>query len=589
MKISLSKLLLMAVAVVAVACSSEVDSDSPNFKELIEKVSIAVPTAADSRTTIDPDGMTTRWATGDKLAVWAKNEAGDYVLSGAQFMMHHYSKEFDYAFFDANIPAMAEGEYTYYLSYPMPKSVNGTEVTYSVAQTQSGVYDGKYDIMLAEVPAVAEALSSSATTLNTVMRHQMHAVKITIPEGRNLYDGRFYRLEITFPEGSGVVGDITFDIANPEAKPTYSNLSNFVAVESAEGFDAGSEIWVFVLPGSVDGDVSYRVRGERRHSNVATYSLSKEFVKGHITPINMAIPTIYPYYSAAIITVEQNNLGEEYNTVRVYDANGGLLGEYPRNDKGVYIVDYEGEFDCDQYDNTSWRVEFDSEHAIVSSYVAMGDMTDYTSHNYTTDVPYLFFEDFSTITDYSRDVVTSAQGTTTTAYDLSSYGLRSGWTGARTGGSAGTALRVGGRVDEVVLGTTRTYGRLDSPALSGIKSGVKIAVKVSFNYSGGRDGSSKYSPWAKIGYHTTAGNIEGHKTTFSDSWSTNGVDTEVDITPIEVTTSWSSITQEATFVFSDFTNAHRLAWVVTGSGRSNSITNGNNWIYLDNIKVQIAN
>ena len=84
MKISLSKLLLMAVAVVAVACSSEVDSDSPNFKELIEKVSIAVPTAADSRTTIDPDGMTTRWASGDKLAVWAKNEAGDYVLSGAQ-------------------------------------------------------------------------------------------------------------------------------------------------------------------------------------------------------------------------------------------------------------------------------------------------------------------------------------------------------------------------------------------------------------------------------------------------------------------------------------------------------------------------
>lgn len=589
MKISLSKLLLMAVAVVAVACSSEVDSDSPNFKESIEKVSIAVPTAADSRTTIDPDGMTTRWAAGDKLAVWAKNSAGDYVLSGTQFMMHHYSSEFNYAFFDANIPAMAEGEYTYYLSYPMPKSVIGTEVTYSVAQTQSGAYDGKYDIMLAEVPAVAEALSSTATTLNTVMRHQMHAVKITIPEGRNLYDDRFYRLEISFPEGSGVVGDITFDVANPEAKPTYSNLSNVVVVESAEGFDAGSEIWVFVLPGSVDGDVSYRVRGERRHSNVATYSLSKEFVKGHITPINMAIPTIYPYYSAAIITVEQNNLGEEYNTVRVYDANGGLLGEYPRNDKGVYIVDYEGEFDCDQYDNTSWRVEFDSEHAIVSSYVAMGDMTDYTSHNYTTDVPYLFFEDFSTITDYSRDIVTGAQGTTTTAYDLSSYGLRSGWTGARTGGSAGTALRVGGRVDEVVLGTTRTYGRLDSPALSGIKSGVKVAVKVSFNYSGGRDGSSKYSPWAKIGYHTTAGNIEGHKTTFNDSWSTNGVDTEVDITPIEVTTSWSSITQEATFVFSDFTNAHRLAWVVTGTGRSNSITNGNNWIYLDNIKVQIAN
>jgi hypothetical protein len=440
--------------------------------------------------------------------------------------------------------------------------------------------------MIAE-PATASALSAThSVELNTIMRHQMHAVKITVPEGRNLYGGRFYRLEITFP--NDVVGDITLDITDPNAEPVYSNTSNVVVLESAEGFDAGSEIWAFVLPGSVDGDVSYKVRGERRHSNVATYSLSKEFVKGRITPINMAIPTIYPYYSAAIITVEQNNLGEEYNTVRVYDANGGLLGEYPRNDKGVYIVDYEGEFDCDQYDNTSWRVEFDSEHAIVSSYVAMGDMTDYTSHNYTTDVPYLLFEDFSTITDYSRDVETGAQGTAHDAYDLTAYGLRSGWTGARTGGSAGTALRVGGRVDEVFLGTTRTYGRLDSPALSGIKSGVKIAVKVSFNYSGGRQGSSKYSPWAKIGYHTTEGNIAGHTTTFSDSWKTNSVDTEVDITPIEVTNSWSNITQEATFVFSDFTNAHRLAWIVTGTGRSNSITNGNSWIYLDNIKVQIA-
>lgn len=589
MKISLSKLLLMAVAVVAVACSSEVDSDSPNFKESIEKVSIAVPTAADSRTTIDPDGMTTRWATGDKLAVWAKNSAGDYVLSGTQFMMHHYSSEFDYAFFDANIPAMAEGEYTYYLSYPMPKSVNGTEVTYSVAQTQSGAYDGKYDIMLAEVPAVAEALSSTATTLNTVMRHQMHAVKITIPEGRNLYDGRFYRLEITFPEGSGVVGDITFDVANPQAKPTYSNLSNVVVVESAEGFDAGSEIWVFVLPGSVDGDVSYRVRGERRHSNVATYSLSKEFVKGHITPINMAIPTIYPYYSAAIITVEQNNLGEEYNTVRVYDANGGLLGEYPRNDKGVYIVDYEGEFDCDQYDNTSWRVEFDSEHAIVSSYVAMGDMTDYTSHNYTTDVPYLFFEDFSTITDYSRDVVTGAQGTAHDAYDLTAYGLRSGWTGARTGGYAGKAMRFGSRVDRV-WGYTHTYGRIDSPAMTGLKDGVAVNVSVSFNYSAGRDGDDKYTPRVAYGSTTTAGLINGTSGSFSsdaDSW------TDIDyLGVLAITTidgSADNIPYFQSYTITDCTNARRLSWQIRGTGEGDFIGNGNQYMFIDNIKVQIAN
>mgnify|MGYP003290813785 CR=1 FL=1 len=592
MKISLSKLLLMAVAVVAVACSSEVDSDSPNFKEPIEKVSIAVPTAADSRTTIDPDGMTTRWATGDKLAVWAKNEAGDYVLSGAQFMMHHYSEEFDYAFFDANIPAMAEGGYTYYLSYPMPNSVNGTEVTYSVAQTQSGVYDGKYDIMLAEVPAVAEALSTSATTLNTVMRHQMHAVKITIPEGRNLYDGRFYRLEITFPEGSGVVGDITFDVANPEAKPTYSNLSNVVVVESAEGFDAGSEIWVFVLPGSVDGDVSYRVRGERRHSNVATYSLSKEFVKGHITPINMAIPTIYPYYSAAIITVEQNNLGEEYNTVRVYDANGGLLGEYPRNDKGVYIVDYEGEFDCDQYDNTSWRVEFDSEHAIVSSYVAMGDMTDYTSHNYTTDVPYLFYEDFSALAtfdgDYTGGPYTSTSNASIAGRDLSQYGIATGWTGARTGcDAAGTAILVSGRTDYVIAGATRAYGRLESPALSAIKPDKSVKVKVTFDYGGSRSGGSWAYAVAKVGYTTTQGILNGYATQFNNNAAFSGIDGAIDVPDIPTSGSASALTLSMSYNIDVCTSLHRLSWHI-GSLGTTFIGNGYQWMYIDNIKVQIV-
>lgn len=586
MKIITKLASLTAFALALTACVNEVDN-GPVKPSTIEEVGFELCGEA-TRTSIDPDGVTTRWAEGDRMAVWAQDAAGDYALENTTFRFHHYSEEYDHGYFVANIASMAEGDYTYMLAYPAPQSVSGTQATYSVPATQSGAYDGKYDIMIAE-PAVADALSAERRVeINTVMRHQMHAVKITVPEGRNLYGTRFYRLEITFP--NPVVGDITLDITNPDAEHVYSNMSNVVVLESAEGFDAGSVLWAFVLPGTVDGDVSYRVKGERRHSNVATYSLSKQMQKGRVTPINMAIPTIYPYYSAAIITVEQNNLGEEYNTVRVYDANGGLLGEYPRNDKGVYIVDYEGEFDCDQYDNTSWRVEFDSEHAIVSSYVAMGDMTDYTSHNYTTDVPYLLYEDFSTITDYSRDVVTSAQGTTTTAYDLSegTYGLRSGWTGARTGGSAGTALRVGGRVDEVVLGTTRTYGRLDSPALSGIKSGVKVNVKVSFNYSGGRDGSSKYSPWAKIGYHTTTGNIAGHTTTFSDSWSSQNVDAEVDISPITVTSSWSSITQEATYTFNEFTNAHRLSWVVTGSGRSNSITNGNNWIYLDNIKVQIV-
>ncbi len=586
MKIITKLASLTAFALALTACVNEVDN-GPVKPSTIGEVGFELCGEA-TRTSIDPDGVTTRWAPGDKMAVWAQDAAGNYTLENTTFRFHHYSDEFDHGYFVANIASMAEGDYTYMLAYPTPQSVSGTQATYSVPATQSGAYDGKYDIMIAE-PAVADALSAERKVeINTVMRHQMHAVKITVPEGRNLYGTRFYRLEITFP--NPVVGDITLDITNPDAEPVYSNMSNVVVLESAEGFDAGSVLWAFVLPGTVDGDVSYRVKGERRHSNVATYSLSKQMQKGRVTPINMAIPTIYPYYTAVTLSIEANNLGEDFNYFDVYDNNGNHMGRFTPNATNKYIIDYEGEFDADQYDNSTWRVVYDSEHAIVEDTVQFGDMTDYSEHYYSTEVPYLLYEDFSTIASYSRDVVTSAQGTTTTAYDLSegTYGLRSGWTGARTGGEAGTAIRVGGRVDEVVFGTTRTYGRLDSPALSGIKSGVKVNVKVSFNYSGGRDGSSKYSPWAKIGYHTTTGNIEGHTTTFSDSWSSKNVDAEVDISPITVTSSWSSITQEATYTFNEFTNAHRLSWVVTGSGRSNSITNGNNWIYLDNIKVQIA-
>mgnify|MGYP003298467999 CR=1 FL=1 len=241
------------------ACVSEVDNGPV---KPVESGEVGFELCGEAtRTSIDPDGVTTRWAEGDKMAVWAEDAAGNYTLANTTFRFHHYSDEFDHGYFVANIASMAEGDYTYMLAYPTPQSVSGTQATYSVPATQSGAYDGKYDIMIAE-PAVAEALSAKRKVeINTVMRHQMHAVKITVPEGRNLYGTRFYRLEITFP--NPVVGDITLDITNPDAEPVYSNMSNVVVLESAEGFDAGSVLWAFVLPGTVDGDVSYRVKGER--------------------------------------------------------------------------------------------------------------------------------------------------------------------------------------------------------------------------------------------------------------------------------------------------------------------------------------
>lgn len=547
---------------------------------------------ATTRTSIDPDGQSTRWAPGDKLALWAKDANGDFVLSNALFSMRHYSTEFDHAYFTANINEMAEGDYTYLLSYPYPQSVEGTKATYRVSATQSGNYDGKYDIMVAE-PVVAKALSAKERVeLNTVTKHQMHALKINVPEGRNLYGDRFYRLEITFP--SDVVGDITVDVSDPNAEPTYTNTSNVIVVEREEGFDVGDDIWVFVLPGTVEGDVTYRVRGERRHSEYTTFPMSRTLERGHVTPVRMMIPVVYPLYTSVNISVEKNNLGEDFNYFDLYEGDA-YIGRYQRNASNKYVVfDQEGEFNTDAFDNRSLRIVFDTDNAVVESTTNTGVVTAYVENICNTTIPYLFTEDFSTLQAYNGDYdagpYTSVDGATTVAKDLSQYGIPSGWTGARTGCDAeGSAILVGGRVDCVILGATRAYGRLDSPAMSSIKPDKKVNVKVSFTYSGSRSGSSTYYPVGRCGYTTMPDAINGYATQFNNNEAFKNIDGAVTIPNIPTNGSAAAATAEMTYTIAGCTSAHRLSWHVGHMGYKNfKIDNGNGWMYVDNIKVQIV-
>ena len=545
-----------------------------------------------TRTSIDPDGISTRWAEGDEISVWAKDSAGNSVFSNAKFSLRYFSTEWDKAYFVGHIDAMAEDEYTYYMSYPRPVSVDGTKATYSVAAEQSGEYDGKYDIMVAEPTVTGSLTTGKRVEMNTVMRHQMHAIKITVPEGRNLYGKRFEYLEIIFPQD--VVGDITIDAADPNAEPTYSNTSNVIRVENSNGFDVGDDIWVFVLPGTIDGDVSYRVRGGKRHSEYASYPMARNMEAGHVTPIRMMIPVIYPLYTAVHFSIDQNNLGEEFNFFDVYDSNGNHMGKFERNASNQYTVDYEGEFDADMYDNSQWRIVFDSENAVVETTINLGDMTDYTEHTRWMNVPYLFSEDFSTLAayngDYKNGPYTSVDGAAENGRDLAQYGLASGWSGARTGcDAAGTAIMVSGRVDCVLLGATRAYARLDSPAMVTIKEGKEINVKVTFNYSGSRTGSSTYYPVGRIGYTTTAGLLNGYATQFNNNESFKDIDGAVAIPNIPTGGSANSTTQTMTYNIKGCTSSHRLSWHVGHMGYKNfKIDNGYGWMYVDNIKVQIV-
>ena len=487
--------LLAVVFLLLASCVNEIETAVVPSE--VYEVGFSLPVDA-TRTSIGPDGKTTRWTPGDNLAVWAKDSEGNYAFENAKFMLRYFSGEYDKAYFTSNIAAMAEGEYTYMLSYPTPVSTQGTLATYTLPTVQSGKYDGsydgsydgRYDIMLAE-PVVEGALTSSKRVeLNTVMHHQMHALKITIPEKSSNFADKVYSIEITFP--NAVVGDITLDVANPNAEPTYTNTSNTITVKSDEGFAVGSDIWVFVLPGTVSGDVSYRIYGAEQRSVVSTYHLEREFARGHVTPVRMAMPE-FDKYTVLNFSIGENYLGENFNFFTLYDDNGNNMGVFNRNAENRYSVEYEGEFNADNFNNTNWKLVFDSENAVVENSVNLGSIKPYFQNNITpVDVPYLLFEDFQNVTESKSNGDNSYAASDRDQPGVALSGTLDGWNAARYWLKPG-AMRINARTQSVgatIFGaklyfTSFHYGRVDTPPLGnstrGLKPNKSISVNVHFD------------------------------------------------------------------------------------------------------------
>ena len=596
------KLALLTVAALGfVACADEANNNPVKPSVDAEEVSIAMPLDA-TRTAIEDDGATTRWAEGDKLAVWAMDAEGGYAFENAQFTLRYFSPEYDKAYFTSNIAPMAEGDYTYYLSYPKPVSTSGTTATYTLSAAQSGKYDGIHDIMIAE-PVVNEALTvGRRVEFNTIMRHQMHALKITIPEKASNFADRVYSLEITFP--NAVVGDVTLDVTNPNAEPVYSNTSNTITVKSDDGFMVGSDIWVFVLPGTVSGDVSYKLKGLAQRSEVATYALEREFERGHVTPIRMAMPP-YEKYTALHFSIGANYLGEEFNTFTLYDNNGNEVGVFTRNAENRYTVEYNGEFDAANFSNTNWTLVFDSDNAIVENSVNLGTIKPYFEQSITpVDVPYLMFEDFEDVTEQENLGNNSYSQSEAKQPGAALTGTLSGWNAARFWIKPGAA-RINSRYQSVKIimaFASYHYGRLDTPPIGngtrGLKPGVSVNVKVAFDAALYRHTSSSLSlteGGINIATHSNASNpIDGIPT------GSTGITSSYDTTLADFGTTFfyqslannagdnafgqSFPTYSTEIPASAGTRIVFYPTLTTASGTGNSEV----MVYLDNIRLSIA-
>ena len=583
-----------------VACSTPYEDISSTQPELME-VGFELGDDA-TRTTIDPDGKSTRWAVGDKLAVWAVNSEGDYTFENATFTLRYFSGEFQKAYFTSNIASMSEGEYTYYLSYPEPKSVDGTKATFSLPANQSGKYEGRYDIMVAE-PVAAEALTTGKKVeFNTIMRHQMHALKITIPERDSNFANKVQSLEITFP--NNVVGDVTLDVTNPNDELTYSNMSNTITVHSDEGFMVGSDIWVFVLPGTVSGDVSYKITGFEQRSEVATYPFERTFERGHVTPVRMAMPP-FEKYTVFNFSIGENYLGEDFNFFTLYDNNGTNMGTYYRNAENRYTWEYSGEMSADAYSNMSWTLVFDSDNAVVENSVNLGTIRPYFAQNITpVDVPYLLFEDFNDASEDESYGNNSYSSSEREQPGVALSGTLAGWNAARFWIKPGAA-RINSRYQSVkifVAFASYHYGRLDTPPLGngsrGLKPGASVNVNVTFDSALYKHKSSSLSLTKgeiNVATHTNHSNpIDGIPT------GSTGVNSSYDTTLADFGTTFfnqalADNADEDAFgqSFPEYsteipaTSDSRIVFyptLTTASGTGNTEVN----VYIDNIRVWIA-
>ena len=581
---------------------------------------------AQTRTEMLSDGLGTAWSPGDELAVWALDQSGNYTISNQRFKT--YGIDSGRGFFTSTLSApMPEGIYTYYCSYPVPISVNRNLAKFNIPSVQDGKVSGGADIMIATpvshgpLTAIPEPEDHSGMSME--MNRMTHQFRFFIPENDTaLGNEKITRLELSFPKG--VCGTVMYDITNPAQTNGLMGSESFVTLNlarpigvSSESTDAYDFACVAIAPVSFEAGQTLSVKAYTENCT-ATFDpidlKGKTCKAGHSTPVKLKIKEIKEIAYRINFTMTGNNLGENPTSIKLVAPDGCI---WPDTESNEYVYRPGGEITAGEsftvkfteleayraFSNKDITVIFESDNAIMTVYTRTGTIpADAESHttNLHAAVPYLFHEDFSGISDFSFDIVTGAQGTACTGYDLSiantskdnvNPGLRTGWTGARTGGQAGTSVRVGSRIDQV-YGFTHTFGRIDSPALSNLKDGASVDIKVSFDYSGGRDGREEYSPRAVFGYTETTGPISGTSGSFSsdsDNW--NDISEPQLIPTIDLSGSYTKVHQNMTCVISGCANTYRLSWQIRGTGSMTGIIqigNGNQWMYIDNIKVQIS-
>ena len=617
-------------ALILSACGAE------DFQEPIigpHKVGFYVGSGTDTRTEMLPNGLSAVWTPGDELAVWAKNSAGDFILSDHVFKTYGIDGRSGY-FTSALSQAMPDDTYTYYCTYPVPESSDGTNVTFNIPALQDGKVTGGADIMIAtpiqhgELTPVPELEDHSAMSM--IMNRMMHQFRFFVPSDNTvLGNEQISKIVLSFPRN--VVGTASFDVSDPSASGVLSDGSSQITLKLTSPLTTSTAssvnyACVAINPCAFEAGEMLQIKAytSTRIAYVDPIDLcARNFQAGHSTPVKLKVRSVTDYPYQLSFKVVANNLGEKPRVITLTAPSSCVWEGYDSNvltyDPGREIeigetitVRFENEATFRAFSGQNISIVYDSDSALTSQTVKIANLSSTDSVMTSLTVPYLFFEDFSGIPSFSDGHDDPKVGTASDTYkgisELSSYSL-SDWYGTRIGGQSGTSLRICCRYEHVLLAGAYYKGRAYTPFLSNIKDGKDVNITVSFRYGSNRSerdpllGSRPQKNaimYFGINTQETVTNpdqsegdiIDNITGMIAGSGFSSAAPTSLNpllISNEKMSTSGGSYTSfEGTknVTVSNVDNGMRLAWIVTTDNTSSN-TNGNYWLYIDDIKVQI--
>lgn len=573
--------ILSALSLLLVSCEQ---FETPTFNNSNEgKVRVTITSGTpQSRTSIAENGLSTTWCNDDQIAVWASNGSSN-VLNAQPFAVYYAMGS--YVEFTADINPMGDGNFTYYSTHPLPASISGTTATFPIERLQQGSFDGSNDILVA-YPTTGLALDNEEAEVSLTFKHKMHSLRMFVPDDVEGMGEPIRRVDITFP--TQVVGNVSVDYTSATTPATLSNGSEVVSIEIPEGLSASSDsdrkyAYAIVFPATMNesDQITFTVRSDNYRS-VQSFG-ARALSEGGSTPVRL---TCTPDNRTILrFTIGNNFLGEKPIKVTFTAAIGEAVADCATTfDKyGYYDLDVT---DLEGLAGQSITVTYESENAIVSQALTLPNYVAGRVTDITLTVPYLLYEDFSTVGNISsNDDYTSGFSTGT----KDGVSFLNGWSGGRVGASAGTAIRIACRRE-----TSADYpARVDTAPLSGLKAGANVSVSWTFDYSMDRqEGGVAISmpllgQYVYLGSTTTQGAINS-----GTNFYTSGIGGQDGSFPVnfylnEVGGSYTTISNTYNYVMANCGSTTRLTWLTTNEHKAGT-TNGTYWLYIDNVKVSIA-